>query len=473
MSRVCLIGVGDPSFLPSRHHAGPGLRCGHFAAALAGAGHELLVLYVSGGSARLRTAAAAEPVEMPGGGRIRALETGEDDFASAGLAQLVGNFGPDALVGVSAHGAAMAARLGIDVPLWADIFGDLMAEAQAKAAAHDNDISIAHFWSVLAPVLASGDRFSAVSRAQAYALLGQLGLAGRLNSATAGEELVSVIPCAAEPRVSRAGADSGLRGRTVAEDAFIVMWNGGFNTWCDVETLFDGLQRAMLIEPTLVFVATGGAIRGHDESTHRRFLERVEASPMRDRFHLLGWVSDEQLPAIVGDADVGIVIERDLYERRLGAENRIVSWMADGVPAVTTALSEFGQELASRGLVFAVTHGSADAIASMLSELARDRQRLRRVGEQCRRYAAEHLGYSACARPLLAWCAAPRRCGDYRRPRPLVMGLVSQPRAMVHLLEAYLAELSLGQVLYRAARWLTRRLLRRHPAPLEPQSPDD
>jgi len=150
-----------------------------------------------------------------------------------------------------------------------------------------------------------------------------------------------------------------------------------------------------------------------------------------------------------------------------------VQWMAAGVPAVTTALSELGRELASRSLVFAVEPGSSAAIASTLAGLASDRGRLRQVGEACRGYAAEHLGYARCAQPLLEWCANPRHGGDYGGPKPLRLGLVSEPRAMVHLLEAYLAELSLGQVVYRSLRWLGRRLLRREPSPLEPQSPAD
>lgn len=464
MSRILLVGVGCPSFVVSDRHLGPGLRTGHFAVALARAGHELLVLCadVTGEQAP----GSANPFDADVDGRpVRCVMANEATLTGGALRDAIDRFAPQGVVGATAYGAALAARLmprspvprdGDAVPFWADVFGDLMAEAQAKAAAHGSDLSVVRFWTTLRAVLERGDRFSAVSHAQASALVGQLGLAGRLSSATAGQDLVSVIPCAGELR-REAVPDPVVRGRRVPPDAFVVLWSGSFNTWCDVDTLVEGVEGAMERRESIHFVATGGGVAGHDERTIARFAGLVARSRFRDRFLIDGWVRDDLLPAYYEEADVGVCIERDLYERRLGAENRVVQWLVHGLPCVTTGLSELGRALVGEGACFSTTTGDADALAAVLVDLSDDRRRLREAGERCRR-AAARFGYVSTATPLLDWADRPVAAGDAAGRRPLSIGLLSRPGDMAEVLEAYLAELSVGQIGYRSARWLWRRL---------------
>jgi glycosyltransferase involved in cell wall biosynthesis len=460
VSRVCVFGMGTPSFVPSRRHAGPGMRSAHFARALVRRGHEVLVVGVHGGATPLQ-----ESWPPDGGGRSLTVDgckilyaaVEQRELAGGGVRAVVDRFAPDGFVAATAHAASLAVQVVGDVPLWADLFGDPMAEAQAKAAVYGSDVALVHFWGMLAPVLERADRFSAVSRAQADAVIGQLGLAGRLGAATVGEDLVAVIPCAAEAQ-GEEGLEDPLRGRCVPSDAFVVLWTGSFNTWCDVDTLVAGLDGAMDHEPRLHFAATGGAVEGHDERTHARFLELVRASRHAERYHLLGWLDARALAGLYATADVGINVERDLYERRLGSENRVVDWMSRGLPAVTTGLSELGRCLVARDLAFGCPTANPAALAALLSELIVDPERVRTTGAACRAHAALHLTFDARTEPLSRWCEAPSRARDADRPHPLVIGLMSEPKAMVQLLEAYLGELTLGQICYRSLRWLGRRL---------------
>ena len=121
------------------------------------------------------------------------------------------------------------------------------------------------------------------------ALIGELGLAGRLNAATDGHELVSVIPCGVEED-DYVHKTRVFRGIDVDEDAFVVLWSGGFNTWTDIETMFEALIYAMECDPSIHFVATGGQIDGHDEKTYPRFVKMIENSGFKDRFVLKGCV---------------------------------------------------------------------------------------------------------------------------------------------------------------------------------------
>jgi len=458
VSRVCVVGMGVPSFVRSRAHEGPGLRCGHFVTALARAGHELLVLQVAAGR-RGRTAAPVERAHRVDGHAVVCVDVAQADFEATWLVDRVASFAPDVLVGATAYAAALATKLDLDIPMWADVFGDPMAEAQAKAAACGNDLAVARFWATLQPVLERADRFSAVSRAQSDALLGQLGVFGRLGQSTAGERLVSVIPCAAEAEARDRRSAPALRGSVVPDDAFVALWSGSFNTWCDVETAVAGVAAAMARDPSIHLVATGGSVDGHDEQTYPRFRRLVERTGRADRFHLLGRVDDDRLPGYYADADVGINIERELYERRLGSENRVVHWAAAGLPCVTTGLSELGRSLSNEGLCFTCTSGDSSSLADVLVALAADRVAVGRVGERCRRFAAEHFSYDATAVPLVEWAAVPVAAGDRGRERAVAIGMVSEPATMVPMLERYLADLSLGQLVYRSTRWLWRRLL--------------
>ncbi len=465
MSRILLIGMGTPSFVRSDRHAGPGLRCGHFAVTLSRAGHELLTVCSVGGRRRLAAGAEPQANGLPGPGH---LMVGEEDFGGSALDGLLRDFRPQATVAATAYAAALATRLRLDVPLWADVFGDFMAEAQAKAVAAGSDYALVHFWTLLRPVLERADRFSAVSRAQALALIGQIGLAGRLSRRTAGERLVEVIPCAAEPWEGRRGAKSatesdaksaaGLRGTVVGEDAFIVLWTGGFNTWCDVATMVAGLERAMDEDASIHLVTTGGSIPGHDERTYAAFRSLVASSRHRRRFHIQGWVDSASLPAYYLDADVGLNVEKSLYERRLGSENRVVGWMAHGLACVTSALSELGEELVAKDLAFGFTPGEPASLAAVLVGIAGDRRQAQETGRRALAYVEAELGYEQTARPLLDWCARPHSAGDARGPRPVTVGLLSRPDTMVELLEAYLDDLTLGQAAYRSLRWLVRRI---------------
>lgn len=470
MSRILLVSMGVPAYVASRRHAGPGLRAAHFAHALSRAGAEVLALCV-------RTPADeidSDATKAPGGVETifveeRALAamvagTGShrnaDREAADVLRRRIEAFAPQAVVGVTVYAAALALRLRLDLPLWADVFGDLLCEAQAKAAINGSDWSLVHFWTLLRPVLERADRFSAVSCAQSHVLVGQLGIAGRLSARTAGEELVTVIPCAAEACAevpSRAQARAGLK---VPDDAFVALWSGGFNTWCDVETTASGVATALQQVPTLHLLVSGGTIPGHDDQSFGRFRRQIDAiadPSVRGRVHLLGWVPSQQLALLYAASDVGLNIERPLYERRFGAENRVVEWQANGLACVTTALSEAGRDLVSRALAWQVPVGNAGALAARLGELAASPQLAAEYGLRCREAAARELRFDATAAELCRWCMAPLRAGDHGSDRFVQLGLLSSPQGSAEMLEAYVRELPMLQLLRRGLRWTLRR----------------
>ena len=415
MTRVLMAGLCPLPFENTEKSFGPGIRTWQMAASLAAAGHQV----------RLKA------LRIPG--TYRPESSGEDDheerdgvfierlgeaafFDPATFAEALESTWPEVVVGATLYGSHVLARHAPDRPFWADQFGQVMAEAQAKALLEKANWPLAHFWNLLAPILRHADHFSVVSERQRWAAVGELGLVGRLSWENCGHELVSVMPCALIPRPEpAAGAAPLLRGHRFPEDAFAVFWSGGYNVWSDVETLFTGLERVMANEPRLHFVSTGGEIGGHDEKTYRRFEELVSSSAHRDRYHLLGWVAAELVPRYQAEMNLGILTEIAIYEGQLGHKNRVVQWMGGGLPVLYNRVGDLGDLLAAPagnrlGLTFAV--GDAAGLAAELRWALGHPAELAAMAERARAYTLDNLSFAATTRDLVAWAAAPRHAPD-------------------------------------------------------------
>jgi glycosyltransferase involved in cell wall biosynthesis len=237
-----------------------------------------------------------------------------------------------------------------------------------------------------------------------------LGLLGRLNRFTAGEDLVHVIPCASDVGPGGPAGES-VPPVKLPDDAFVVLWSGGFNTWCDVPTLAEGVREAMAVEPRLYLVVTGGAIAGHDEESWEEWTETVEQSPFADRLLLLGNLTPAELGFRTARADVGLLTEKPLVERELGSSGRIAAWLEAGLPFVATAQSELARTCIERGAAFGYETGNAADLAEVLVSLAGDPDGLREAGRRARETAAL-FNSERTTDSLRRWVGRPRRASD-------------------------------------------------------------
>lgn len=411
MGRFLVVGIGPLPFEDNSLPLGPGLRAWHFASELHAAGHRV----------RLVTLRPWEPVaeqvepmrHAPGLEEFRLpfFALAEPDPR---LAALRDELEPDAIFGVTVPAAARAVHLAAATPFWADVFGDYLAEAQLKAARVRDDSHVDSWQRELAPVLARADVFSAVSPRQAWALVGQLGSAGRLRSATVGYEFVYSVPTAVPDRdvcpPRRLESHAEANGRVTA------LWSGSFNTWCDVATFAAGAEAALLATPDLRIEVTGGVVPGHDDESFPEFRSLLEGSSVRDRFILHGWLPRRELEAIYARADIGISLGRRSYERALGSENRVVTLVARGIPVIVSDGSWLDEEIGQAGAGLIVPPEDARAFYDALRALATNRERRIAMAHAAHEYARRRLTYSATARPFLEWAERPRLAPD-RTPR--------------------------------------------------------
>ena len=399
----------------------PGVRVWGMARELARAGHPVrLVTARFGGTAGATVEISRYDVCGETGLDQPRLEGPRRGTVAAGgvpalLAQEAEDCGASAAIGTTdlMNHALAEAFAGLPLPVWMDFFGDPMAEVQLLAGRGGSDERIDEQWAVYAAALARADRVSGCSREQCAALLGELGAVGRLTRHTAGAALVERVPPWYEPIPIDLEPVSPLRGAAVGEDAFVVVQTGGFNTWLDVPTLFDGLDQAMEGYGRIHFACTGGAIDGHYSGGFEEFARRVEASRHRDRFHLLGWLPAGLVPRVIAEGDVGLNVDLAVAEGRLGTRNRILDWLGGGLEVISTPGCELADELAGEGHLTIVPHGDAGAVAgALLAAAGRPRRDRTAAGEDAGRHVRRAYHPAESLRPLLDWAAAPEPAPD-------------------------------------------------------------
>ncbi len=406
MARVLLIGSGPLPHENPECLGFPQLRTDGFLRVLLQAGHEvLLVLLVSEPAAE-----DPETVSPPGyAAPFQLLKVQEEsgDWLVR-TRKWKEETRPHVVVSAGPYNPARLAAMVVDEePLWVDIPGDPFAEAQAKSAhvwSEEQVDPTAQMWAAYGPALERGDAFSTISHAQRYALLGQLGILGRLPAAPLGRKWVHVVPAA-----FRFGALERAAPRVRAPDSdLVVALAGGYNTWLDADTLLQGLLLAMNLLPGLQVVSTGGGIPGHHMETYEGFRTLAMASPHANRFTFHGWVPHRAVPELLARAHVGICVDRPGHEPELGTRTRVLFYLHQGLGVLATPRSELTRELAGLRMIFPLRSGDPQHLAAGLEHVARKGQ----DGAQVRRaqgfLEGRHDEVQVLA-GLLEWLQVPAR----------------------------------------------------------------
>lgn len=412
MTRVLLFGFGP---LPGEggHALAPALRTWHFAQALLGAGHEVCLFAKPMGTSeqtreRISTTRGRGPLTVH---HLLA------DASPAELRRIADGWHAECAIGICMAGASTAARVVKDLPLWADLYGSAPAEAQLKAKLHGDDGYLRYFVLDELRAVQRADAFSCVSERQMWSLIGELGLCGRLNHWTAGYSFATVIPAATDATPFNAPHRM-IRGRVVPEDAFVILHSGGYNTWYDVETLFQALERVMAAHAEVHFVSTGGPLPGHDECTYERLRALIAGSRHQERYHLQGWIPAEDLAGHYLESNVGVISDRPSYEAQLGSRTRVLDWLRAELPCVLSDLPELAADVATAQAGLTYRAGDVESLAACLNRCAADRAETSTMGRRGRQLLLERYTYTATTGPLLSWVAAPQHAPDYARAYP-------------------------------------------------------
>lgn len=418
MSRVMIIGYGPLPRSGMPYVSAPSLRTRHFLKPILEAKHtvNLFTLPLPGTEGPAGHVAAMMPDNYEGLAYQR-FTNHDGEFAIRALNEQVRQLKPDAIVGVNTYPSFIGARLSTTVPLWADLNGYWMAEVQGQCAINHDDTRLEEAWAIERAIVRRLDKFSAVSRPQLHAVLGEMAGIGRLSQYTFEYQFGHRIPNAAYKweDISPAAGEAHetiLRGPIVPSDAFIILWSGGFNVWCDVPSLVETMNILMAQYPAVHFVVTGGRIEGVASKPYQQFEELVEQSPHKDRFHLLGWVETDKLPRIYQEADLGINVDTRNYETMFGARNRLNAMGIEGLAMVSTVGTEISEWLEDGRALLAAPMGDPQKLAAVIEPWIEQREHLAIYARNAKRIMQEEFNYEKTTRPLLYWLDEPELAPD-------------------------------------------------------------
>lgn len=431
--KIFVLGMSPMPFENDRKVYGTGIRTWQFVRPLLEKGHRLCVVNYAIPSAYLPgfKSESHEKYKYDKYDFQYHILNKKDFENTSRLQEIAQWFDPDCMVGCTFYPSYLGARLkeimeggrdprpGKPIPLWADLFGHVMAEAQARAYMDGDDTPLFHYWNSEYKILTQADIFSCVSGRQEYSTIGELGAVGRLNRHTSGYKFTNTIPCGlpAEEYVHKKNAIRGKDG--IGDKDFVILWTGGYNTWTDVDTLFDGLMLAMKKNPRIRFVSTGGEIPEQDIRTYPHFLSKIKSCEFADRFVMKGWIAGEDVPDHYLEADIGINIDKDIYEVRLGSKNRILDWFRAGLCVLSSNVCELTGIMAAAGAGYIFKPGDASGLAGKLIFLAEHPGEVEATGKAGKEFGFREFDFSRTTASLQAWVEDPGTSPDWGKERKL------------------------------------------------------
>jgi glycosyltransferase involved in cell wall biosynthesis len=416
MSRILLIGYPPPEMVQGAKTEAAHYRTWQFLEPLLNDGHEVLLCAGVRGE---KSENGEIPSRWAANLRYQPLEL-DKVFWRNSLQSAHDRFRPDCTVAVNFSHCLYATRLHTSGPVWMDIYGDILTIMQGYFYRLQSDRGLTTTIRFLRDVLRCGDVFSGCGTPQEQMMVGELAMAGRLNRWTFGYDFVhTILPgCPLDPSASaqRKRRRSVLAENQVADDEFVVLWCGGYNTWTDVETLFKGLSTAMERAPLLRFVSVGASTYTAAQTTYQRFQQLVHASPSKDRFLLLGWRPWEEVVGYYRESDIGINIDAMHCETLFGTRTRLTEMIASGLPVITTYGSELSRLIENRraGLAFGV--GDWRTMGEMLAHVAANPDQRDRLAERALEYARTGLSFATTTGALRDWVTHPVQAPDKRIP---------------------------------------------------------
>lgn len=416
MANILVLGVGPLPFEPVDKLHAPGIRTWQIVSTLAAQRHFITLCIITFGDFKPgSTSQGSGTVREDLGSNISLIRlkyNPKETADSIRTLHVATRFG--AVVSTSDIMNGLAVDIALDVPMWLDYNGDPFAEKQLQASMYNHDGSLLPQWELYLKGLARGDRFSVCSNAQKYALIGQLGYAGRFTGANSGEQLVHVIPNCSRVLSDKTPVRSKpLKGNSIPATSFLVLWSGGYNTWCDPQTLFNGLENAMSRDASIYFATTGGALDGHDTKSYEIFKGLVEQSTFRDRFIMLGWIPTEEVGSYYEQADVAVFTDKNSVEGELGTRTRMVDWIMYELPIVCTSLCEFARELSSRDLIYTFPVGDSKALADQLCRAAKNTDEIAEKAKLAKSWFKDNFKEDVMFAPLTVWAKSPKRSNDH------------------------------------------------------------
>lgn len=133
---------------------------------------------------------------------------------------------------------------------------------------------------------------------------------------------------------------------------------------------------------------------------HAQLEQRVADMGLSTRVFITGYVTHDDIPAILSKVDIGIACLPDTPFTRAGSPVKVLEYMAAGLPVVGTAVGESIRMLAGCGIL--VPAGKSGAIRDAVIDLLDDPGKRETLKRQARMRVAESYSWELSTDNLLA-----------------------------------------------------------------------
>jgi len=415
MANILLIGYNPPQLVQDIKIEAAHYRTWQFLEPLLADGHTICLCAGARNEAGKRSPIPTQWQEQL---QYHPLALGERGWVQA-LQQIHDAFQPDCIIAVNFSHCLYATKLRTTKPIWMDIYGDMVTIVQAAAYRARTDRGLYTSIGYMQDVLKKGDVFSGCGLPQQHMMVGELAMVGRLNHRTFGYQFVRTVPPGSPPTdgmpILRTEARHLLADQGIDEEAFVVLWCGGYNTWTDVDTLFKALTWAMSQNPTVHYVSVGANTYQAPDNVYARLLELIDKSPYRDRFHMLGWRPWSEIPQFYRESNVGINIDALHYETIYGTRTRLVEMIASGLPVITSLGAELSYLLRDRGAALTFEVGDWQGMGEQLSRLVQEPALRDQMAHIAHEFANTVLSFTATTKAVREWVRQPKLAPDKQR----------------------------------------------------------
>jgi glycosyltransferase involved in cell wall biosynthesis len=386
--------------------AGPGIRAWELARALAPRFE--VTLAVPGTSDR-----------DPAGFRLLSYAWGQPGALRAALAAA------DVLDGQGCVFEAHPELLATGLPLAIDLYDPLLIEGLDLYASADlatAEARHARYQALTDAQLRRGDFFFCATEAQRDYWLGALTAAGRITPALARAAdrdlrmLIDLVPSGIPVDPPAPGAPA-LRGvhPAIGRDDVLFLWAGGLWDWFDPLVLVRAAAAVAADCPRLRIGFFAGARPnplGEPFTTRKRAEAQALAAELgvfgRSVIFLDAWVPYDARGAYLAEADAGVSAHLPGVETHFAFRTRMLDYVWARLPVICTAGDSLGEAYARAGAGLLVPPHDPEAWATALRRLYADAG-LRAACRAAADRLADQLTWPEVARPLAAFCEAPRR----------------------------------------------------------------
>jgi len=134
-----------------------------------------------------------------------------------------------------------------------------------------------------------------------------------------------------------------------------------------------------------------------------------------------GWIAGEDVPNYFFEADIGINIDKNIYEVRLGSKSRILDWMRAGLTVISSNVCELTEIMEREKIGYTFKPGDIKDLSEKIIYLANHRDEVKRTGIKGKDFGQKQFSFDNTTKALQKWVWDPYFAPDKDREKKVLL----------------------------------------------------